>query len=165
MKLAVVGATGMVGGVMLKVLEEHEFPLDEILLVASPSSVGKSLSFKGEQIEVIGLETALAAKPDLALFSAGGDTSMEWAPKFKAEGVKVIDNSSAWRMDPTIKLVVPEINASVLTPEDMIIANPNCSTIQMVMALAPLHEKYGLQRLVISTYQSITGTGVKAVEQ
>ncbi len=165
MKLAVVGATGMVGHVMLKVLEEHEFLMDELLLVASSRSVGKSLSFKGEQIEVIGLETALAAKPDLALFSAGGATSMEWAPKFAAEGVKVIDNSSAWRMDPTIKLVVPEINASVLTPEDMIIANPNCSTIQMVMALAPLHEKYGLQRLVISTYQSITGTGVKAVEQ
>ena len=165
MKLAVVGATGMVGHVMLKVLEEHEFPMDELLLVASSRSVGKSLSFKGEQIEVIGLETALAAKPDLALFSAGGATSLEWAPKFAAEGVKVIDNSSAWRMDPTIKLVVPEINASVLTPEDMIIANPNCSTIQMVMALAPLHEKYGLQRLVISTYQSITGTGVKAVEQ
>ena len=135
---------------------------EKLLLVASSRSVGKSVSFKGEQIEVIGLETALADKPDLALFSAGGATSLEWAPKFAAQGVKVIDNSSAWRMDPTIKLVVPEINASVITSEDMIIANPNCSTIQMVMALAPLHEKYGLLRLVISTYQSITGTGVKA---
>ncbi|MGB1019838.1 MAG: aspartate-semialdehyde dehydrogenase [Flavobacteriaceae bacterium] len=165
MKLAVVGATGMVGHVMLKVLEERNLPIDELLLVASARSVGKTLSFKGKPHPVIGLEEAVAAQPDLALFSAGGDTSLEWAPKFAAVGTKVIDNSSAWRMDPNVKLVVPEINASALTPEDMIIANPNCSTIQMVMALAPLHQKYGIIRLVISTYQSITGTGVKAVEQ
>jgi aspartate-semialdehyde dehydrogenase len=165
MKLAVVGATGMVGHVMLKVLEERNLPIDELLLVASARSVGKTLTYKGQSHTVIGLEEAVAAQPDLALFSAGGDTSLEWAPKFAAVGTKVIDNSSAWRMDPNIKLVVPEINASALTPDDMIIANPNCSTIQMVMALAPLHRKFGIQRLVISTYQSITGTGVKAVEQ
>lgn len=165
MKLAVVGATGMVGHVMLKVLEERNLHIDEILLVASSRSVGKTLSFKGKPHPVIGLEEAVAAQPDLALFSAGGETSLEWAPKFAEAGTKVIDNSSAWRMDPTIKLVVPEINANTLTSEDMIIANPNCSTIQLVMALAPLHQKYGLIRLVISTYQSITGTGVKAVEQ
>lgn len=165
MKLAVVGATGMVGHVMLKVLEERNLHIDEILLVASSRSVGKTLSFKGKPHPVIGLEQAVAAQPDLALFSAGGETSLEWAPKFAEAGTKVIDNSSAWRMDPTIKLVVPEINANTLTSKDMIIANPNCSTIQLVMALAPLHQKYGLIRLVISTYQSITGTGVKAVEQ
>ena len=165
MKLAVVGATGMVGQVMLKVLEEHNFPISELLVVASSRSVGKSLSFRGELHTVIGLEDAVAAQPDLALFSAGGDTSLEWAPKFAAVGTKVIDNSSAWRMHPEIKLVVPEINAHLLTAQDQIIANPNCSTIQMVMALAPLHKNYGLKRLVISTYQSITGTGLKAVEQ
>lgn len=165
MKLAVVGATGMVGHVMLKVLEERNIPIDELLLVASSRSVGKTLFFKGKPHTVIGLEEAVAAQPDLALFSAGGETSLKWAPKFAEVGAKVIDNSSAWRMDPNIKLVVPEINANALTSEDMIIANPNCSTIQMVMALAPLHQKYGIIRLVISTYQSITGTGVKAVEQ
>lgn len=165
MKLAVVGATGMVGHVMLKVLEEQNLPIDELLLVASARSVGKTLVFKGKPHQVIGLEEAVAAEPDLALFSAGGETSLEWAPKFKAVGTKVIDNSSAWRMNPDIKLIVPEINAGTLTKEDYIIANPNCSTIQMVVALAPLHQKYTLKRLVISTYQSITGTGVKAVEQ
>ncbi len=165
MKLAVVGATGMVGHVMLKVLEEQNLPIDELLLVASARSVGKTLVFKGKPHQVIGLEEAVAAQPDLALFSAGGETSLEWAPKFKAVGTKVIDNSSAWRMNPDIKLIVPEINAGTLTKEDYIIANPNCSTIQMVVALAPLHQKYTLKRLVISTYQSITGTGVKAVEQ
>jgi len=155
----------MVGHVMLKVLEEQNLPIDELLLVASARSVGKTLVFKGKPHQVIGLEEAVAAQPDLALFSAGGETSLEWAPKFKAVGTKVIDNSSAWRMNPDIKLIVPEINAGTLTKEDYIIANPNCSTIQMVVALAPLHQKYTLKRLVISTYQSITGTGVKAVEQ
>ena len=165
MKVAVVGATGMVGEIMLTVLEERNFPLEELLLVASERSVGKKLVYKGKSYEVIGLETAVAARPDIALFSAGGDTSLEWAPKFAAVGTTVIDNSSAWRMDQSKKLIVPEINGSLLTKEDKIIANPNCSTIQMVMALAPIHKKYTIKRLVISTYQSITGTGVKAVRQ
>ena len=165
MKVAVVGATGIVGEIMLTVLEERNFPLEELLLVASERSVGKKLVYKGKSYEVIGLETAVAARPDIALFSAGGDTSLEWAPKFAAVGTTVIDNSSAWRMDQSKKLIVPEINGSLLTKEDKIIANPNCSTIQMVMALAPLHKKYTIKRLVISTYQSITGTGVKAVRQ
>jgi len=165
MKVAVVGATGMVGEIMLTVLEERNFPFEELLLVASERSVGKKLVYKGKSYEVIGLETAVAARPDIALFSAGGDTSLEWAPKFAAVGTTVIDNSSAWRMDQSKKLIVPEINGSLLTKEDKIIANPNCSTIQMVMALAPLHKKYTIKRLVISTYQSITGTGVKAVRQ
>ncbi len=165
MKVAVVGDTGMVGEIMLTVLEERNFPLEELLLVASERSVGKKLVYKGKSYEVIGLETAVAARPDIALFSAGGDTSLEWAPKFAAVGTTVIDNSSAWRMDQSKKLIVPEINGSLLTKEDKIIANPNCSTIQMVMALAPLHKKYTIKRLVISTYQSITGTGVKAVRQ
>jgi aspartate-semialdehyde dehydrogenase len=165
MKIAVVGATGMVGEVMLQVLEERNLPFSELLLVASERSVGKQLMFKGKAISVISLKDAVAAKPDIALFSAGGETSLEWAPKFAAVGTTVIDNSSAWRMDPTKKLVVPEINADAITKEDKIIANPNCSTIQMVMVLAPLHKKYGVKRVVVSTYQSITGTGVKAVSQ
>ncbi|WP_417363262.1 aspartate-semialdehyde dehydrogenase [Galbibacter sp.] len=165
MKIAVVGATGMVGEVMLKVLKERNFPVDELLLVASPRSVGKQLEFNGKNYTVIGLQDAVDARPDIAIFSAGGGTSLEWAPKFAEVGSTVIDNSSAWRMDPTKKLVVPEINASELTKEDKIIANPNCSTIQLVMALAPLHEKYKMKRVVVSTYQSISGTGVKAVKQ
>ena len=165
MKIAVVGATGMVGNVMLEVLEERNFPVTEVLLVASERSVGKKIKYKGEEYTVIGLQDALNQKPDIALFSAGGATSIEWAPKFAAAGTTVVDNSSAWRMDPSKKLVVPEINAGELSPEDKIIANPNCSTIQMVVALAPLHKKYGIKRLVISTYQSISGTGVKAVQQ
>ena len=165
MKRAVVGATGMVGDIMLKVLEERNFPVSELLLVASERSVGKKINFKGIHHTVIDLETAVASRPDIALFSAGGTTSVEWAPKFAAVGTTVIDNSSAWRMDPSKKLIVPEINGQSLTQEDKIIANPNCSTIQMVMALAPLHQKYKIKRLVISTYQSITGTGVKAVQQ
>ncbi len=165
MKVAVVGATGMVGNVMLQVLEERKFPISELILVASERSVGKELSFKGTSYKVVGLETAVGMRPDIALFSAGGSTSLEWAPKFAEVGTTVIDNSSAWRMDLNKKLIVPEINASELTEEDKIIANPNCSTIQLVMALAPLHRKYAMKRLVISTYQSITGTGVKAVEQ
>ena len=165
MKVAVVGATGMVGEVMLKVLAERQFPIDELLLVASERSVGKKLSFKGQEHTVIGLETAVAARPDIAIFSAGGGTSLEWAPKFAEVGTTVIDNSSAWRMDPSKKLVVPEINASILTQEDKIIANPNCSTIQMVMALFPLHQKYQMKRVIVSTYQSVSGTGVKAVQQ
>lgn len=165
MKLAVVGATGMVGNVMLKVLAERNFPISELLLVASERSVGNKILYNGKEYTVIGLKDAVAAKPDLALFSAGGETSKEWAPKFTAEGTTVIDNSSAWRMDLTKKLIVPEINADQLTSADKIIANPNCSTIQMVMALAPLHKKYKIKRLVVSTYQSITGTGVKAVKQ
>ncbi|UWX54854.1 aspartate-semialdehyde dehydrogenase [Maribacter litopenaei] len=165
MKVAVVGATGMVGEVMLKVLAERNFPISELLLVASERSVGKKLSYKGEEYTVIGLADAVAAKPDIAIFSAGGDTSLEWAPKFAAAGTTVVDNSSAWRMDPDKKLVVPEINADVLTPNDKIIANPNCSTIQLVMALAPLHKKYRMRRVIVSTYQSVSGTGVKAVQQ
>ncbi|MFN4235255.1 MAG: aspartate-semialdehyde dehydrogenase [Bacteroidia bacterium] len=165
MKVAVVGATGLVGGVMLKVLEERNFPVTELLPVASEKSVGKEIDFKGKKYKVISITDAIAQKPSIALFSAGGSTSLEWAPKFADVGTTVIDNSSAWRMDPTKKLVVPEINASVLTKDDKIIANPNCSTIQMVVALNPLHKKYGIKRIVVSTYQSVTGTGVKAVEQ
>nr|WP_298655256.1 aspartate-semialdehyde dehydrogenase [uncultured Flavobacterium sp.] len=165
MKVAVVGATGMVGEVMLQVLAERNFPVTELIPVASEKSVGKEITWKGNTYKVVGLATAVEMKPEIALFSAGGDTSKEWAPRFAATGTTVIDNSSAWRMDVTKKLVVPEINASVLTKEDRIIANPNCSTIQMVMALAPLHQKYGIKRIVVSTYQSITGTGVKAVQQ
>lgn len=165
MKVAVVGATGMVGEVMLKVLAERNFPISELIPVASEKSVGKEIEFKGKKFKVVSLETAVSMKPQIALFSAGGDTSKEWAPKFAEAGVTVIDNSSAWRMDPTKKLVVPEINASELTKEDKIIANPNCSTIQMVLALNPLHKKYNIERVVVSTYQSVTGTGVKAVRQ
>jgi len=155
----------MVGEVMLKVLEVREFPCEELLVVASERSVGKKLPFRGRELTVIGLEDAVRARPDIALFSAGGNTSLEWAPRFAAAGTTVIDNSSAWRMDPEKKLVVPEINASVLGPEDKIIANPNCSTIQLVMALAPLHREYGMKRVVVSTYQSVSGTGVQAVRQ
>lgn len=165
MKVAVVGATGMVGAVMLRVLEERDFPVDELLLVASQRSVGKTLYFKGAPYTVIGLEDAVAARPDIAIFSAGGQTSLDWAPRFAEVGTTVVDNSSAWRMDPDKKLVVPEINAGELTPSDKIIANPNCSTIQLVMVLAPLHRRYGMKRVVISTYQSVSGTGVAAVEQ
>ena len=165
MKIAVVGATGMVGQVILKVLAERNFPVTELLPVASERSVGNSITFNNKEYQIISLEEAVAQKPDIALFSAGGETSLEWAPKFAEAGTTVIDNSSAWRMHPEKKLVVPEINASELTSEDKIIANPNCSTIQMVMALSPLHKKYGISRVVVSTYQSITGTGVKAVQQ
>jgi aspartate-semialdehyde dehydrogenase len=165
MKLAVVGATGMVGEVMLQILSERNFPYSELILVASERSVGKKIVIGSNSHEVIGLETAVTMKPDLALFSAGGSTSLEWAPKFAEAGTVVIDNSSAWRMDNTKKLIIPEINANELTSEDKIIANPNCSTIQMLVALAPLQENYGIERIVVSTYQSITGTGVKAVQQ
>lgn len=165
MKVAVVGATGLVGTKMLQVLAERNFPVTELLPVASEKSVGKEVEFKGKKYKVISATDAIAAKPDLALFSAGGGTSLEWAPKFAAAGITVIDNSSAWRMDATKKLVVPEINADALTKEDKIIANPNCSTIQMVVALNPLHKKYKIKRIVVSTYQSVTGTGVKAVTQ
>jgi aspartate-semialdehyde dehydrogenase len=165
MKVAIVGATGLVGNVMLNVLEERNFPVSELLLVASERSVGKKIKFKGTDIEVISIPTAIKMKPDIALFSAGGGTSLEWAPKFAEVGTTVIDNSSAWRMDVSKKLVVPEINADQLSKADKIIANPNCSTIQMVMALAPLHKKYNIKRIVVSTYQSVSGTGVKAVEQ
>ncbi|RED50696.1 aspartate-semialdehyde dehydrogenase [Seonamhaeicola aphaedonensis] len=165
MKVAVVGATGMVGEVMLKVLAERNFPITELIPVASERSVGKTITYKGNDYTVVGLETAVSMKPDIALFSAGGDTSLEWAPKFAEAGTTVVDNSSAWRMDPSKKLVVPEINANVLTKEDKIIANPNCSTIQLVMALNPLHKKYNMKRVVVSTYQSVSGTGVKAVRQ
>ncbi|WP_339893438.1 aspartate-semialdehyde dehydrogenase [uncultured Algibacter sp.] len=165
MKVAVVGATGMVGEVMLKVLAERNFPVTELIPVASERSVGKIVAYKGIDYKVVGLETAVSMKPDIALFSAGGDTSLEWAPKFAEVGTTVVDNSSAWRMDPTKKLVVPEINASELTKDDKIIANPNCSTIQLVMALNPLHKKYKMKRVVVSTYQSVSGTGVKAVQQ
>ncbi len=165
MRVAVVGATGMVGEVMLQVLAERQFPISELIPVASARSVGKQLEYAGETYSVVGLEDAVALKPDVALFSAGGDTSLTWAPKFAEVGCTVIDNSSAWRMHPNHKLVVPEINAATLTSEDKIIANPNCSTIQMVMALAPIHRAFGIERVVVSTYQSITGTGVKAVQQ
>jgi aspartate-semialdehyde dehydrogenase len=165
MKVAVVGATGMVGEIMLQVLAERNFPVTELIPVASEKSVGKTIEWKGKTFTVVGLQTAVDLKPEIALFSAGGETSLEWAPKFAAAGTTVIDNSSAWRMDTTKKLIVPEINASILTKDDKIIANPNCSTIQMVMALAPLHAKYDIKRIVVSTYQSITGTGVKAVQQ
>ena len=165
MKVAVVGATGMVGEVVLKVLAERKFPISELLLVASERSVGKTMEYGGKTHTVIGLQTAVDANPDIAIFSAGGDTSLEWAPKFAAAGTTVIDNSSAWRMHPDHKLIVPEINANTLTKEDKIIANPNCSTIQMVLVLAPLHAAYKMKRVVVSTYQSVSGTGVKAVEQ
>ena len=165
MKVAVVGATGMVGEIMLQVLAERNFPVTELIPVASEKSVGKEIEWKGKSYKVVSLQTAVDLKPEIALFSAGGETSLEWAPKFAAVGTTVIDNSSAWRMDETKKLIVPEINASVLTQDDKIIANPNCSTIQRVMALAPLHTKYDIKRIVVSTYQSITGTGVKAVQQ
>lgn len=165
MKIAVVGATGMVGEVMLKVLEERQFPVKELIPVASEKSVGKQVLFKGKSYTVVNLNEAVSLKPDIALFSAGGNTSLEWAPKFAAIGTTVIDNSSAWRMDQDKKLIVPEINAHNLTKADKIIANPNCSTIQMVMVLAPLHKKYNIKRVVVSTYQSISGTGVKAVKQ
>ena len=165
MKIAVVGATGLVGTVMIKVLEERNFPVSEFIPVASEKSVGKEVTFKGKKYKIVSMQDAIAMHPEIALFSAGGGTSLEWAPKFAAAGITVIDNSSAWRMDPDKKLVVPEINAHILTKGDKIIANPNCSTIQMVVALAPLHKKYGVKRIVVSTYQSVTGTGVKAVEQ
>ena len=165
MKVAVVGATGLVGTKMLQVLAEREFPVTELLPVASEKSVGKEVEFKGRKYKVVSAADAIAAKPAVALFSAGGSTSLEWAPRFAAAGITVIDNSSAWRMDPAKKLIVPELNADVLTKDDKIIANPNCSTIQMVVALNPLHRKYGVKRIVVSTYQSVTGTGVKAVAQ
>jgi aspartate-semialdehyde dehydrogenase len=165
MKVAVVGATGLVGTKMLQVLAERSFPVTELLPVASERSVGKTVEFKGMPYSVVGMQQAIDAKPAIALFSAGGSTSLEWAPKFAEAGITVIDNSSAWRMDPAKKLVVPEVNAHVLSATDKIIANPNCSTIQMVVVLKPLHEKYGIKRVVVSTYQSVTGTGVKAVEQ
>jgi len=165
MRVAVVGATGMVGNVLLQVLREQNFPITELIPVASEKSVGNIILFGGLEFTVVGLQTALEMKPDLAIFSAGGETSLEWAPKFAAVGTTVIDNSSAWRMDPTKKLIVPEINGEILSANDKIIANPNCSTIQLVLVLAPLHKKYGVKRVVVSTYQSITGTGVKAVEQ
>jgi aspartate-semialdehyde dehydrogenase len=165
MKVAVVGATGLVGTVMLKVLEERNFPLTELIPVASEKSVGKEISYKGKKYAVVNIDTAIAMKPAIALFSAGGDTSLEHAPRFAEAGTIVIDNSSAWRMDPTKKLIVPEVNGHVLNIDDTIIANPNCSTIQMVVALKPLHAKYKIKRVVVSTYQSVTGTGVKAVTQ
>jgi aspartate-semialdehyde dehydrogenase len=165
MKVAVVGATGLVGTKMLQVLAERNFPVTELFPVASEKSIGKEVEFKGKKYKVVSATDAIAAKPDVALFSAGGGTSLEWAPKFAAAGITVIDNSSAWRMDATKKLVVPEINADALTKDDKIIANPNCSTIQMVVALNPLHKKYKIKRIVVSTYQSVTGTGVKAVAQ
>ena len=165
MRIAVVGATGMVGQIILKVLAERSFPVTELIPVASSRSVGKPVTFGGRDWTIKSLEDAVAAAPDLALFSAGGNTSLEWAPKFAAVGTRVVDNSSAWRMDPTKKLVVPEINADVFTQEDMIIANPNCSTIQLVVALNPLHQAYGAKRVLVSTYQSVTGTGKAAVDQ
>jgi len=165
MKVAVVGATGLVGTKMLHVLAERNFPVTELIPVASERSVGKPISFQGKAFAVVSMEAAIRLKPAVAIFSAGGSTSLEWAPKFAEAGIPVIDNSSAWRMDPTKKLVVPEINADLLTKDDLIIANPNCSTIQMVVALNPLHKRYGIKRIVVSTYQSVTGTGVKAVDQ
>lgn len=165
MKIAVVGATGLVGTVMLKVLEERNFPLTELIPVASEKSVGKEITFKGKKYAIVSMDTAISMRPDIALFSAGGSTSLEHAPRFAEAGTTVIDNSSAWRMDPSKKLVVPEVNAHELSLDDKIIANPNCSTIQMVVALKPLHDKYKIKRVVVSTYQSVTGTGVKAVEQ
>jgi aspartate-semialdehyde dehydrogenase len=165
MRIAVVGATGLVGTKMLEVLAERNFPVTELIPVASEKSAGKEIEFKGKKWKVVTAETAIAMKPEIALFSAGGSTSLEWAPKFAEAGTTVIDNSSAWRMDPTKKLVVPEVNGDALTKEDKIIANPNCSTIQMVVALYPLHKKYKIKRIVVSTYQSVTGTGKKAVDQ
>src|SRR5210317_1240033 len=165
MRVAVVGATGMVGNVMLEVLTERNFPVTELIPVASERSVGKKITYQGQKYTVIGLQNAVDLRPDIALFSAGGSVSEEWAPKFAEVGTTVVDNSSTWRMDPTKKLVVPEINGDILTKEDKIIANPNCSTIQLVMALAPLHKKYKMNRVIVSTYQSVSGTGVKAVQQ
>src|SRR6185369_4033290 len=165
MKVAVVGATGLVGSKMLQVLAERNFPVTELIPVASERSIGKEVEFKGKKFKVVGMQDGIAAKPAVAIFSAGGSTSLEWAPKFAEAGITVIDNSSAWRMDPSKKLVVPEINADVLTENDKIIANPNCSTIQMVVAINPLHKKYNIKRIVVSTYQSVTGTGKKAVDQ
>jgi len=165
MKVAVVGATGLVGSKMLQVLEERNFPVTELIPVASEKSIGKKIAFKGKEYRIVSASDAIAAQPQVALFSAGGSTSLEWAPKFAAAGITVIDNSSAWRMDPAKKLIVPEVNGNQLTAEDKIIANPNCSTIQMVLVLHPLHKKYGINRVVVSTYQSVTGTGVKAVQQ
>jgi len=165
MKVAVVGATGLVGAKMMQMLAERNFPVTELIPVASEKSVGKMVSFKGKEYPVVSMESAIAAQPAVALFSAGGSTSLEWAPKFAEAGIPVIDNSSAWRMDPDKKLVVPEVNAHVLTAADKIIANPNCSTIQMVVALYPLHQKYTIKRIVVSTYQSVSGTGKKAVDQ
>ena len=165
MKVAVVGVTGMVGQIMLKVLEERNFPITELIPVASEKSIGKKISFKGKECSVVSIQEAIVKRPNVALFSAGGSTSLVFAPKFAEVGTTVIDNSSAWRMDSTKKLVVPEINAHVLTKEDKIIANPNCSTIQLVMVLNPLHQKYGIKRVVVSTYQSVTGTGKDAVNQ
>ena len=165
MKVAVVGATGLVGSKMLQILEERNFPVTELIPVASEKSIGKEVTFKGKAYKIVSADDAIAAKPDVALFSAGGSTSLELAPRFAEAGITVIDNSSAWRMDPTKKLVVPEVNADALTSDDRIIANPNCSTIQMVVALNPLHKKYSIKRIVVSTYQSVTGTGVKAVNQ
>jgi aspartate-semialdehyde dehydrogenase len=165
MKLAVVGATGMVGTIIIKLLEERKFPISELVVVASKNSIGNSIRYQDRTIKIIGLEEAVLKKPEIAIFSAGSAVSLEWAPKFAESGTVVIDNSSAWRMDVTKKLIVPEINASVLTKEDKIIANPNCSTIQLVMALAPLHHKYKMKRVIVSTYQSVSGTGVKAVKQ
>ena len=165
MKLAVIGATGMVGTIMIKLLEERKFPISELLVVASKNSIGNLIRYQGRTIKIIGLEEAVLKKPEIAIFSAGSSVSLKWAPKFAELGTIVIDNSSAWRMDVTKKLIVPEINASVLTKEDKIIANPNCSTIQLVMALAPLHIKYKMKRVIVSTYQSVSGTGVKAVKQ
>lgn len=165
MKVAVVGSTGLVGGEMLKVLEERNFPVTELIPVASERSAGKKITYKGNEYTVVTPQNAIEMKPDLALFSAGGNTSLEWAPKFAEAGITVVDNSSAWRMDPTKKLIVPEINADALTKDDKIIANPNCSTIQMVVVLDPLHKKYGIKRVIVSTYQSVTGTGKKAVDQ
>jgi aspartate-semialdehyde dehydrogenase len=165
MKIALIGATGLVGNVMLEVLKERNFEITELIPVASEKSVGKQISYQGKNYTIVGIQTAVNASPDIALFSAGGETSLKWAPEFAKVGTTVIDNSSAWRMDPTKKLVVPEINGDVLTSDDKIIANPNCSTIQLVMALSPLHLKYKMKRVVISTYQSVSGTGVKAVRQ
>jgi aspartate-semialdehyde dehydrogenase len=165
MKVAVVGATGLVGTKMLEVLAERNFNATEILAVASEKSIGKTVFYKGNPISIIGMQQAIDAKPAIAIFSAGGSTSLEWAPKFAEAGIKVIDNSSAWRMDTTKKLIVPEVNANAITKEDYIIANPNCSTIQMVVALKPLHDAYKIKRVVVSTYQSVTGTGKKAVDQ
>lgn len=165
MKVAVVGATGLVGSEILKVLAERNFPVTEIIPVASERSIGKKVTFKGKEYTVVGYDTAISMKPDVAIFSAGGGTSTAIAPKFAEAGITVIDNSSAWRMDPTKKLVVPEVNADVLTAEDKIIANPNCSTIQMVVVMKPLHDKYKIKRVVVSTYQSVTGTGKAAVDQ
>ncbi len=165
MKVAVIGATGMVGKVMLEVLKEQKFPITTLIPVASEKSVGNKVKYNGLEFDVVGLQSALEMKPDLAIFSAGGETSLEWAPKFAEVGTTVIDNSSAWRMDPSKKLIVPEINGEILNVNDKIIANPNCSTIQLVLVLSPLHKRFGVKRVIVSTYQSITGTGVKAVVQ